>query len=547
MLRPLALAALLLPLAAQAQHAGHDMTAAPAADAGPATELILGRIDVRTSATGAAAREIETGMLALHSFWYEEARDHFQAAQRIDAGAALALWGEAATHDHPLWSQHDSTAARSVFARVDSLRAAGALHADARETAFLDALGGLVRAGGSLSDRRDRYAEAMQRLAAHDPTDDEAAVVAALAAMSQDAFDYDVPARVVPVAAALEEVAARNPQHPGAQHYLIHVYDSAAFAPLGLRAARVYAGLAPAASHALHMPSHIFRELGMWAAMEASNRDAWAASVAWQERTRRPVSARDYHALGWLHDALLAQGRFADARTVRDMAEADAALAVARGEDASDVRADASSFVSSYLSVADVAGLPPDAVPLPDTLDVSAVTPYALWDVATRAVYAGQDGLADRATAGLEAFAASPRGSRAADQIRPGLAAFDSWRMQRRGDVAGALARAREAVRMDSTAHPAAPPTSDAYVQLADLRLASGDAAGSLAMYRAMEAARPRRAATELGVARAAAATGDIDGARNAYTRLLAVWARADAGLPAAAEARAYLDAHPAR
>ncbi len=548
MLRPLALAVLLLPLAASAQHAGHDMATA-GTDAGPAASLILGRIDVRTSATGAAAREIETGMLALHSFWYEEARDHFQAAQRSDPGAALALWGEAATHDHPLWGQHDSTAARTVFARADSLRAAGALHADAREAAFLDALGVLVRPGGSLAARRDRYAAALQRLAGQDPTDDEAAVFAALAAMSQQSYDPDDPARVVPVAAALEDVAQKNPQHPGAQHILIHAYDAAAFAPLGLRAARVYAGLAPAASHALHMPSHIFRMLGLWPQMEASNRAAWAASVAWQERTHRRVAARDYHALTWLHTALLRQGRFAEARAVVATAEADAALAAARGEAPGPPAQTVHTLRADALVEAEAAGLPARSEPVAVSPD--SLSPAAAYAFAVEAVYAGQDAWLDAALARLtdvaETSVSGYAGDVRASDVRAGVAEVQGWRRQRAGDLAGAEALARESVRLTAAAHPLSPPTSSAHMLLADVLLARGDAAAAHALYAAAAAAAPSRASMLLGLARASAAVGDDAAARDAYTCLLAVWADADAGLPAAAEARAALGAGAAR
>ena len=541
MLRFAALAALVVPLAAHAQHAGHGTAGPPAGTATPSTALILGRIDVRTSATGAAAREIETGMLALHSFWYEEARDHFTAAQRLDAGAALAYWGEAATHDHPLWSQHDSTAGRAVFARLDSVRAAGTLRATARETATVDALRALFAPGTALSVRRDRYAEATARLAAADPTDDEAAVFAALAEMSRDVFDLNTAASVVPVAAGLEDVVLRNPEHPGAVHYLIHAYDSPAFARLGLRPARAYAALAPASSHALHMPSHIFSELGMWAEKEASNRVAWEASVAWQERTGRPVSARDYHALAWLLDALLAQGRFADARAVLAVAEADAALAAQRGEAPGYPAATALSLPAAYLRTARVAGLPGVAFPVPDGLDVAATEPRALYGLALRAALSGQDEvLAAIVAAGAVATRDAPPS--VASTAAADVAFLNALRLHAHGD-ARAFEAAREAIRLDVEANPTDAPTSPAHVLLADLLLARGDAAGSLAMYRAMAAAYPNRANTALGIARASAATGDTAAARVAYAALLQTWTRADAGLPAADEARAYLAA----
>ena len=47
-------------------------------------------------------------------------------------------------------------------------------------------------------------------------------------------------------------------------HYLIHATDDPELAPRGLEAARRYAEIAPEAEHALHMPSHIFVQLGLW-------------------------------------------------------------------------------------------------------------------------------------------------------------------------------------------------------------------------------------------------------------------------------------------
>jgi len=117
-------------------------------------------------------------------------------------------------------------------------------------------------------------------------------------------------------AAVAEEVFAKNPQHPGAIHYLIHAYDDPVHAPLGLRAARIYGKVAGSASHAQHMPSHIFFALGMWddaiAANEASVRVA-------DERIKRKgltVKDRNYHSLLWLEYAYLQEGRVSDAKQV---------------------------------------------------------------------------------------------------------------------------------------------------------------------------------------------------------------------------------------
>jgi hypothetical protein len=119
-------------------------------------------------------------------------------------------------------------------------------------------------------------------------------------------------------AAILEPLYAAHPDHPGVLHYLIHAYDDPVHAPLGLRAARCYARVAPAAHHALHMPSHIFLQLGMWDDAARSNEQSYAASKAWVEREHLPSSKRDLHSLSWLQYAYLQQHRFDDARRLPD-------------------------------------------------------------------------------------------------------------------------------------------------------------------------------------------------------------------------------------
>jgi hypothetical protein len=67
-------------------------------------------------------------------------------------------------------------------------------------------------------------------------------------------------------------VFAEQPDHPGVAHHLIHSYDHPPIAERGLSAARRYGTIAPSASHALHMPSHIFTRRGRWAESIESNR-----------------------------------------------------------------------------------------------------------------------------------------------------------------------------------------------------------------------------------------------------------------------------------
>ncbi len=114
-------------------------------------------------------------------------------------------------------------------------------------------------------------------------------------------------------------VLKKNPEHPGAAHYALHAFDDGEHAAMGLAAARTYARIAPASSHARHMPSHVFLPLGMWDEAAASDESAFAASVALAKRKGLSASQYDFHSLSWLHYEYLQQGRFAKAReTMRE-------------------------------------------------------------------------------------------------------------------------------------------------------------------------------------------------------------------------------------
>ena len=101
----------------------------------------------------------------------------------------------------------------------------------------------------------------------------------------------------------MSELPSQHASVSGAAHYLVHSYDDPVHAALGLRAARVYAKIAPAASHALHMPSHVFVSLGMWDEAVSSNVDSWAAAEARVERKNLGLEDRGYHSLLWLEYA----------------------------------------------------------------------------------------------------------------------------------------------------------------------------------------------------------------------------------------------------
>ncbi len=291
----------------------------------------LGTIDFPTSAEGSAQKEFLTGMLALHSFWYPEARTHFRKAKEINPDFAMAYWGEALTHDHPIWGQHDQSAGYKVLNEMDGRTT---LAMNEREEDYIEAVRLLFEPEADMDRRRIQYAQKMNAIYEKYPGDDEALVLSALAEMSLPGFNYGNPdvRDVVPVAAKLEDLYRRNPEHPGAMHYLIHVYDSEKFAELGLRPADDYADVAYSSSHAIHMPSHIYKQLGMWQKVIESNIKAWETSVKWQQKTDRPLLSRDYHSYSWLFEAYLEIENFNEACSMINELNTIKQMASRRGE-----------------------------------------------------------------------------------------------------------------------------------------------------------------------------------------------------------------------
>ena len=236
----------------------------------PAQAPKLGRLSFPNSGSKTAQPAFIRGVLLLHSFEYEDAAAAFRDAQRADPSFALAYWGEAMTHNHPVWNEQDLDSARAILGRLAPTAEARALKArTARERAWLET--GEILYGDGEKPRRDTlYSAALDRLTMSYPDDREARLFYALSLMGLSQAVRNIPA-YMRAGAIAQDVFLANPEHPGAAHYIIHAFDDAQHAPLGLRAARAYSKIAPGADHAQHMTSHIFLGLGMWEETVAAN------------------------------------------------------------------------------------------------------------------------------------------------------------------------------------------------------------------------------------------------------------------------------------
>jgi len=282
----------------------------------------LGSLWFPNSGEAEAQDAFRRGVLLLHSFEYEPAAEAFRQAQEIDPDFALAYWGEAMTYNHPLWRDYDRESAIAALERLASTREERRTKAGSeREKMYLDAVETLYAEETSAAEakaERDRlYMEAMQSLHEAYPDDDEARTFYALSILGSTDGSRDF-ATYMRAAATAMPVFERNPQHPGAAHYIIHSFDDPIHAPLGLPAADVYADVAPNAAHAQHMTSHIFVALGLWDRVVEANiraRDTQDAQLA--ERGKRPNYCGHYSS--WLQYGYLQLGETEEAEALMDL------------------------------------------------------------------------------------------------------------------------------------------------------------------------------------------------------------------------------------
>ena len=516
-------ARLLLPLLALL------LVAAPA----PAQEAQYGSTEFTNSGAEAAQEPFLRGLLLLHSFEYGDARTAFQQAQEADPDFAMAHWGEAMTHNHPVWMEQDREAALDALRDLASTPEAQLEAAPtSRERAYLRTLHVLYGAGTddprSKEQRDDAYARAMADLAEQYPDDLDAQAFHALSILgtAHEGRDFGTYMRA---AGIVEEVFDENPEHPGAAHYLIHAYDDPVHAPLGLRPARIYADIAPAAPHALHMPSHIFFALGMWDRGAASNVDSYQAAKEKSTEAGGPLSGGGFHALHWLHYARLQQGRYEDARSVlrttREHATAEGAGGYA-------------TYMQWYLPLTYAMETRQwdQFAPL---LDAMQITPEALDTRGTVSLHAGRGliaaqrgDLSTARTALNEATAAM--GDSASADLRIPVQELRGLLAVKEGATEKGLTHLKEAAALEAK-QPLdfGPPfpIKPAHELYGEVLLSLDRPDDALPQFRATLDRYPDRALALLGKARAAMQAGQPEVAQSARSTLAQQWADADAPL----------------
>jgi tetratricopeptide (TPR) repeat protein len=294
------------------------------------TAAQLGTVSFPISCAPSVQQPFERGVALLHSFWYEEAEKEFQQIAKDDPHCAMAHWGVAMSLWHQLWNHPDAKTVKRGLAETQkaigltvvesSLQAPIPGHSKQvrdHEFAYVSAMLRFYGNSKKLNHeaRAKAYSDAMKKVYETYPDDHEGAAFYALSLLACEPHQDATFANRKQAAAILEKLFAIESDHPGVAHYLIHSYDKPQLAQRGLPAARRYAQIAPAAPHALHMPSHIFARSGLWQDDINSN----LASIA---ATRKMAAmhmsgeGHQFHAMAFLFYAYLQSGRDAEAKAL---------------------------------------------------------------------------------------------------------------------------------------------------------------------------------------------------------------------------------------
>jgi len=502
----------------------------------------LGTVSFAVSCRAELQPAFERAVALQHSFEFAAACEAFERVAADDPACAMAHWGIAMSHYHPLWAAPTAAelaAGLAASGRAAELAGAGSLSRVAavseRERGFIAAIGQFW-SGAEAADHRTRaarYRDAMADLSRRFPEDPEAAIFHALAILST-APPADPEHRMQKQAAEiLARWLPRLPNHPGITHYSIHAFDSPELAYLGLDAARRYARIAPAAAHALHMPSHVFIRLGLWPEAIASNLDAAASARAAALRAGSGrVAIEEIHALDYLEYAYLQAGDDERARAVAEQATGATGIEEVAMQATYGLAAIPARFALERRQWAEAAAL---TLPANLGVDWTKYPQMAAINAYARAVGAAKSG--DRVAAEAAVAELATLQARVAQAPPPGpydwAANVEALRLaaggcleHARGNDVEALTLLRSGADLADKVgkHPVTPGTVLPQRELlADLLLELGRPGEALREYEASLAVAPNRLHALAGAARAADLGGEAARARTFANLLLAL------------------------
>jgi len=270
----------------------------------------LGVVDLPVSCSKEAQAEFNHALALLHHMTYPQAREGFRQVAVTDPTCAMAHWGIAMTLFQPLWPTRPSP--DELQRGWDETQATRSLQPATRtEQLLIEAAGAffLEPKGTDYWIRIRRWERAMESAYNLLPTDTEISVFYALAHLATTPPDKITRANADLAAGILLKVYEKNPDHPGAMHYLVHANDVPGRERELLEIVQKYDQSAPNNPHAIHMPTHIYTRLGDWDGVIRGNLRAAEAALAYPAGEKGQYVWDEFpHAIEYLIYAYLQKG-----------------------------------------------------------------------------------------------------------------------------------------------------------------------------------------------------------------------------------------------
>src|SRR5437773_2489214 len=271
---------------------------------------MFGTVSFTASVPENLKNDFNIAIALLHSFEYDEAEKVFAKIIDQAPGCAMAYWGVAMCNFHPLWFPPTPPELQKGSRAIQVARSIK--EKTKRESEYIEAIGKFYEHADQLNHRARvlNFEKAMEKIYQDYPGDTETTIFYALALdAAADPADktYTNQRKAF---ALLNPLFEKQPLHPGIAHYIIHNCDYLGLAEIALPAARKYASIAPASSHAQHMPSHIFTRLGLWNDCIQSNLVSISSARCYAEKAKIKGHWDDeLHAMDYLVYAYLQKGQ----------------------------------------------------------------------------------------------------------------------------------------------------------------------------------------------------------------------------------------------
>jgi tetratricopeptide (TPR) repeat protein len=269
------------PPAPQHKHydkpAGYDQAPAPGMPVAPRLQNLGVHAFPATTGSERARLFMNQGVNLAYAFNHAEAARAFAEVARLEPDNAMAYWGHALVlgpNINATMPPEDEPRAFELARKALALRD----KATPRERAYIDAVA--VRYTGRPDDRdaaNRAFAGAMRQVVAAFPDDNDARTIFAESLMNLRPWNYwtgdGLPYQETQEAIAmLERVFASNPNHPGALHLWIHLWEPTDTPEKAEAEADRLLPLMPGAGHIVHMPAHIYQRVGRYDDVIEANR-----------------------------------------------------------------------------------------------------------------------------------------------------------------------------------------------------------------------------------------------------------------------------------